>query len=103
MFTVFTPFFTLGPGSTTLYSSHALSHGLISSTTFLQHSTTLYSLQLYSISTVYNLYNTPLLQRHGRAREVLLKVEEVGGVHERRGVIFLLLILHSFCAWRLVP
>ena len=25
------------------------------------HSTTLYSLQLYSISTVYNLYNTPLL------------------------------------------
>ena len=30
------------------------------STTFLQHSTTLYSLQLYSISTVYNLYNTPL-------------------------------------------
>ena len=33
------------------------------------------------------------LQRHGRAREVLLKVEEVGGVHERRGVIFLLLIL----------
>ena len=26
----------------------------------LQHSTTLYSLQLYSISTVYNLYNTPL-------------------------------------------
>ena len=60
MFTVFTPFFTLGPGSTTLYSTHALSHGLISSTTFLQHSTTLYSLQLYSISTVYNLYNTPL-------------------------------------------
>ena len=36
---------------------HTLSHGLISSTTFLQHSTTLYSLQLYSISTVYNLYN----------------------------------------------
>ena len=60
MFTVFTPFFTLGPGSTTLYSTHALSHGLISSTTFLQHSTTLYSLQLYSSSTVYNLYNTPL-------------------------------------------
>ena len=26
----------------------------------LQHSTTLYSLQLYSSSTVYNLYNTPL-------------------------------------------
>ena len=60
VFTIFTPFFTLGPGSTTLYSSHALCHGLISSTTFLQHSTTLYSLQLYSISTVYNLYNTPL-------------------------------------------
>ena len=39
MFTVFTPFFTLGPGSTTLYSTNALSHGLISSTTFLQHST----------------------------------------------------------------
>ena len=38
-----------------------MSHGLISSTIFLQHSTTLYSLQLYSISTVYNLYNTPLL------------------------------------------
>ena len=60
MFTVFTPFFTLGPGSTTLYSSHTLCHGLISSTTFLQHSTTLYSLQLYSSSTVYNLYNIPL-------------------------------------------
>ena len=60
MFTIFTPFFTLGPASTTLYSTHALCHGLISSTTFLQHSTTLYSLQLYSISTVYNLYNTPL-------------------------------------------
>ena len=26
----FTPFFTLGPASTTLYSTHALSHGLIS-------------------------------------------------------------------------
>ena len=64
MFTVFTPFFTLGPASTTLYSTHALCHGLISSTTFLQHSTTLYSLQLYSISTVYNLYNTPLMIRH---------------------------------------
>ena len=38
-----------------LYSTHALSHGLISSTTSLQHSTTLYSLQLYSSSTVYNL------------------------------------------------
>ena len=36
-----------------LYSSHALRHGPISSTT-------LYSLQLYSSSTVYNLYNTPL-------------------------------------------
>ena len=60
MFTVFTPFFTLGPGSTTLYSTHALSHGLISSTTFLQHSTTLYSLQLYSSSTVQNHHNTPL-------------------------------------------
>ena len=57
MFTIFTPLFTLGPGSTTLYSRHALSHGLISSTTL---STTLYSLQLYSSSTVYNLYNTPL-------------------------------------------
>ena len=30
---------TVGPGSTTLYSTHAVSHGLISSTTFLQHST----------------------------------------------------------------
>ena len=39
MFTIFTPFFTLGPASTTLYSTHAVSHGLISSTTFLQHST----------------------------------------------------------------
>ena len=58
MFTVFTPFFTLGPASTTLYSSHALCHGLISSTT-------LYSLQLYSISTVYNLYNTPLTPPRG--------------------------------------
>ena len=48
MFTVFTPFFTLGPGSTTLYSTNALSHGLISSTTFLQHSTTLYSLQHFT-------------------------------------------------------
>ena len=38
---------------TTLYSTHTLSHGLISSTT-------LYSLQFYSSSTVYNLYNTPL-------------------------------------------
>ena len=27
MFTVFTPFFTLGPASTTLYSTHALCHG----------------------------------------------------------------------------
>ena len=36
-----------------LYSTHAVSHGLISSTT-------LYSLQLYSSSTVYNLYNIPL-------------------------------------------
>ena len=36
-----------------LYSSHAVRHGPISSTT-------LYSLQLYSSSTVYNLYNTPL-------------------------------------------
>ena len=27
----------------------------------LEHSTTLYSLQLYSSSTVYNLYTTPLL------------------------------------------
>ena len=52
MFTIFTPFFTLGPGSTTLYSTHALSHGLIASTTLyntlqstaLQHST-VYSLQ----------------------------------------------------------
>ena len=51
VFTIFTPFFTLGPG-TTLYSTNALSHGLISSTTLLQHSTTLYSLQLYSSSTV---------------------------------------------------
>ena len=34
--------------STTLYNT-------------LQHSTTLYSLQLYSSSTVYNLYNTPLI------------------------------------------
>ena len=33
MFTIFTPFFTLGPAFTTLYSSHTLSHGLISSTT----------------------------------------------------------------------
>ena len=39
IFTIFTPFFTLGPVSTTLYSRHAVSHGLISSTTFLQHST----------------------------------------------------------------
>ena len=37
-----------------LYSTHTVSHGLISSTT-------LYSLQLYSSSTVYNLYTTPLL------------------------------------------
>ena len=66
MFTVFTPFFTLGPASTTLYSTHALCHGLISSTTFLQHSTTLYSLQLYSSSTVYNLYNIPLERRERR-------------------------------------
>ena len=35
-----------------LYSTHTVSHGLISSTT-------LYSLQLYSSSTVYNLYTTP--------------------------------------------
>ena len=59
MFTIFTPLFTLGPGSTTLYSTHCVSrpHILYNiSTTFLQHYTTLYSLQLYSISTVYNLY-----------------------------------------------
>ena len=65
MFTVFTPFFTLGPASTTLYSTHALSHGLISSTT-------LYSLQLYSISTVYNLYNTPL---HGSQTKIRSKLQ----------------------------
>ena len=61
MFTIFTSFFTLGPGLQP--SSHAVSHGLISSTTFLQHSTTLYSLQLYSSSTIYNLYNTPLVYK----------------------------------------
>ena len=60
MFTIFTPFFTLGPGSTTLYSLHALRQSPISSTA----STAVYSgcrpLQLYSISTVYSLYTTPL-------------------------------------------
>ena len=57
MFTVFTPLFTLGPTSTTLYSTNSIvprPHILYNI------STTLYSLQLYSISTVYNLYNTPL-------------------------------------------
>ena len=83
MLTIFTPFFTLGPGSTTLYSTLSVSHGLISSTTFLQHSTTLYSLQLYSISTVYNLYNTPLyrrlLVRIDHAQSILLRESRVGG------------------------
>ena len=68
--TIFTPFFTLGPGSTTLYSSHALCHGLISSTTFLQHSTTLYSLQDYS-STAFlqsTTSTTPLWDEHEHGR-----------------------------------
>ena len=52
MFTIFTPFFTLGPASTTLYSSHALSVCLTAPYPPLQH---VCSLQLYSSSTVYNL------------------------------------------------
>ena len=56
MFTVFTPFFTLGPTSTTLYSTNTLCHGLISSTTFLQHSTTLYNtLQSTALQHFYSL------------------------------------------------
>ena len=45
------------------HSAQALSHGLTASYP-LQHSTTLYSLQLYSSSTVYNLYTTPLMITH---------------------------------------
>ena len=56
VFTIFTPFFTLGPGSTTLYSTLSVSHGLISSTTFLQHSTTLYNtLQSTALQHFYSL------------------------------------------------
>ena len=64
MFTIFTPFFTLGPASTTLYSTHALSHGLISSTTFLQHST-VYSSTAFLQSTT---STTPLWARCLAAR-----------------------------------
>ena len=59
VFTIFTPFFTLGPASTTLYSSHALCHGLISSTTFLQHST-VYSSTAFLQSTTSTTRSTPL-------------------------------------------
>ena len=45
-----------------LQHTRCVSRPHILSTTFLQHSTTVYSLQFYSISTVYNLYNTPLTQ-----------------------------------------
>ena len=61
MFTICTPFFTLGPASATLYSGRALYHGPISSTTLYNTLQQLYtSLQLYSSSTVYNLYTYPL-------------------------------------------
>ena len=60
MFTIFTPFFTLGPGSTTLYSPHALSQSPIFSTASTAAVELYSSLQLYSVSTVYSLYTTPL-------------------------------------------
>ena len=64
MFTIFTPFFTLGPASTTLYSTNTLSHGLISSTTSLQHSTTLYSLRYSSTAFLQSTTSTtPLWSR----------------------------------------
>ena len=53
MFTIFTPLFTLGPASTTLYSAHTHCHGPISTILYntlqQQHST----LTLYK-----TLYNT---------------------------------------------
>ena len=61
MFTIFTPFFTLGPASTTLYSTHGVSRPHI----LYNISTTPLHLQLYSSSTVYNLYNTPQPLRCG--------------------------------------
>ena len=62
MFTIFPPLFTLGPASTTLYSTRLCR--IVPRPHILYNiSTTLYSLQLYSISTVYNLYNTPLVRR----------------------------------------
>ena len=55
MFTIFTPFFTLGPASTTLYS------GIYTADTHcLRAPYPLQPLQLYSVSTVYSLYTTPL-------------------------------------------
>ena len=61
------PFFTLGPGSTTLYSGHTLRHGLISSTTLYNtlQSTALqqfYSLQPLQPLQHLNLYNTRMHQ-----------------------------------------
>ena len=41
----------------------------------LQHSTTLYSLQLYSISTVYNLYNTPCISDLGSSAQDLIPIK----------------------------
>ena len=59
MFTIFTPFFTLGPASTTLYSTHTLSHGLISSTR--QHFyNTLQSTALQQFYSLQPLHNIPL-------------------------------------------
>ena len=78
MFTIFTPFFTLGPGSTTLYSLHALSQSPIFSTA----STAVYSgcipLQLYSTSTPpsQNVGHSPVLGEGG------LQEQAVGGKKE---------------------
>ena len=53
--------FTLDPASTTLYSTHGVSRPHI----LYNISTTPLHLQLYSSSTVYNLYNTPQPLRCG--------------------------------------
>ena len=60
MFTIFTPFFTLGPGSTTLYTTHSLSHGLISIQQLYSSCIGCIAIQLYSSYTVYILYSIPL-------------------------------------------
>ena len=68
MFTIFTPFFTLGPGSTTLYSTHGVRHGLISSTTLYNTLQSTALQQFYSLQPLHHPSAvTPPLQ-HARVR-----------------------------------